>query len=352
MEKVLKVVFYILLAIFGGFIGLKIAYSIAYMNPMISENIRAFVGIGILLGFILTPVFVKLFLMFIDYVVKFLSKLSLQELVLSAIGLIFGLIIATLVNYILKFIPFEEIPIFGKYIYSFLTVVLAIFWCYLGILLTTKFSFIQGFSQLFGAKEVSFLTSNHKILDTSVIIDGRILDLCKTGFIEGVIVVPDFVLDELQEIADSDDAVRRAKGRRALELLNKLKKEIGFEIVKKSYPEQEVDSKLISLATDMKAALITLDYNLAKVAQIQGVKVLSINDLSLALKPIILPGEDINIKPVKEGKEQNQAVAYLEDGTMIVIEGGKKYIGENISAEVTSIIQTTAGKMIFAKPKN
>lgn len=351
MEKVLKFVFYVLLAIFGGFVGLKTAYSLAYMNPIISENIRAFVGIGILLGFILAPTCVKLFLLFIDYVVKFLSKLTLQELVLSSIGLIFGLIIAMLINFVLRFIPFEEIPIFGKYIYSFLTVVIAIFWCYLGVLLTTKFSFIQGFSQLFGAKETPFLASNYKILDTSVIIDGRILDLCKAGFIEGILAVPEFVLDELQKIADSDDILRRTKGRRALELLNRLKKEVGFEVIKKNYPDYEVDSKLINLTEELKGALITLDYNLAKIAQIQGVKVLSINDLAVALKPIILPGEDIAVKPVKEGKEHNQAVAYLEDGTMIVVEGGKKHIGENITAEVTSIIQTTAGKMIFARPK-
>lgn len=351
MEKVLKPIFYVLLGIFGGFIGLQIAYSMADIFPLVSENIRAFAGIGILLGFILAPAFVKFFLMFTDYVVKFLSKLSLQELVLGFLGLVIGLIIAILVNFVLRFIPFEDIPIFGKYIYSFLTIVLAIFWCYLCVLLTTKFSFIQGFSQLFGSRDVAFLASGYKILDTSVIIDGRILDLWKTGFVEGIICVPEFVLDEIQKIADSEDVIRRTKGRRALELLNKLKKEIGFEITKKKYPEHEVDAKLVSLTADLKGVLITLDYNLAKIAQIQGVKVVNINDISSALKPIILPGEDINVKPVKEGKEPLQAVAYLDDGTMIVVEEGKKYIGENITAQVTSIIQTTAGKMIFAKPK-
>lgn len=351
MEKVLKPVFYVLLALFGGFIGFKVANSLGYMHPIIAENLRAFASIGILLGLILTPTFVKLFLMFIDYVVKFLSKISLQELVLGSIGLIFGLIIATLMNFILRLLPLEEIPVIGEYINSFLIVVLTIFWCYMGVLLTTKFSFIQGFGQLFGVKSVYLTGSNYKILDTSIIIDGRILDLCKTGFIEGTLAVPEFVLDEIQQMADSSDDLKRNKARRALDLLGILKKDTGFEVINKNYPEKAVDIKLIKLTQDLKGALVTLDYNLMQVAQIQGVKVLNLNELAATLKPVMLPGEAVSVRIIKEGKEHNQGVAYLEDGTMIVVDGGKKHVGETVPVEVTSIIQTAAGKMIFAKPK-
>ncbi|MFH1452693.1 MAG: TRAM domain-containing protein [Armatimonadota bacterium] len=352
MEKFLKIIFYVLLALFGGFIGWKLAHSAAHLHPIISENIRSFIGLGILLGFILTPTFVKLFLMFIDYAVKFLNKLSLQELVLGSIGMIFGLVIAVLMNFILRALPLEEIPVVGPYFNSFLIIVLTIFWCYIGILLTTKFSFIQGFSQLFGAKQTSFLGgTNYKILDTSTVIDGRVLDVCKAGFLEGNLLIPEFILKEIQTLSDSDDSLKRAKGRRALDLLNKIKKEIGFDITKKEYPQAAVDEKLVAITQDLKATLVSLDYNLVKVAQIQGLKVLNINELANAVKPIIIPGEFIEVKIIKEGKEPDQGVAYLDDGTMIVVEGGKRYIGQIVRTEVTSIIQTTAGKMVFAEPR-
>lgn len=352
MEKVLKPIFYILLGIFGGFIGFKLAHGIKDIFPLVSDNIDKFAALGMLLGFILAPTFVKLFLMFMDYVIKFLSKLTLQELVLGSIGLIFGLVIATLMNVILKFLPLQEIPMVGPYVNSFLIIVLSIFWCYLGILLTTKFSFIQGFSQLFGAKQAYFLGgANYKILDTSIIIDGRILDIIKTGFIEGVFIMPRFVIEEIQRLSDSEDALKRARGRRALELLGRFKKEADLEVWQKNYPEPDVDSKLVRITQEVKGTLLTLDYNLINVAQIQGVKILNINDLANAVKPIILPGEDIEVKVIKEGKEFNQGVAYLDDGTMIVVEGGKKHIGESLNVEITSVIQTAAGKMVFAKPK-
>lgn len=195
-----------------------------------------------------------------------------------------------------------------------------------------------------------------KVLDTSVIIDGRILDIMKTGFLEGDIVIPDFVLVELRHIADSSDSLKRNRGRRGLDILNKIQSDYGIEIYdtkgEKSLEElPEVDVKLLKLAQIMSGSVVTNDFNLNKVATIQGVKVLNINELANTLKPIVLPGEEMNIFLVKEGKEHGQAVAYLDDGTMIVVEDSHKQIGKTVTVTVTSVLQTSAGRMIFAKLK-
>lgn len=194
-----------------------------------------------------------------------------------------------------------------------------------------------------------------KILDTSVIIDGRIFDILSTGFIDGPIIIPTFVVDELQFIADSSDPIKRNRGRNGLDLLNRMQKELSVEVslVDKDYDDiSEVDSKLIRLAKDMKGKVITNDYNLNKVAEIHGVKVLNMNDLSNTVKTVVLPGEIITVHVLKEGKENNQGVAYLDDGTMIVVENGKDFIGKNIKANVTSVLQTSAGRLVFVKPEH
>ncbi|WP_195576665.1 PIN/TRAM domain-containing protein [Paenibacillus sp. 1001270B_150601_E10] len=194
----------------------------------------------------------------------------------------------------------------------------------------------------------------HKILDTSVIIDGRIADICKTGFIEGTIVIPEFVLEELQHIADSSDLLKRNRGRRGLDILNKIQKEpeVKVLIYEGDFEEiSEVDSKLVKLAKLLKGKVVTNDFNLNKVCELQGVSVLNINDLANAVKPVVLPGEEIVVQVIKDGKEHGQGVAYLDDGTMIVVEGGREYIGNTMEVLVTSVLQTSAGRMIFAKPK-
>ena len=193
-----------------------------------------------------------------------------------------------------------------------------------------------------------------KILDTSVIIDGRIADICKSGFIEGDLVIPGFVLEELRHIADSSDLLKRNRGRRGLDILNKIQKELEFkvQICERDYDDiAEVDSKLVRLAQDMKGKILTNDFNLNKVAELQGVTVLNINELANAVKPVVLPGEEMEVHVIKNGKEAGQGVAYLDDGTMIVVDGGKRHIGETIGVLVTSVLQTAAGRMIFAKPK-
>lgn len=198
-------------------------------------------------------------------------------------------------------------------------------------------------------------TANCKILDTNVIIDGRIADVCRTGFLEGTLYVPGFVLEELQHIADSGDSLKRARGRRGLDILNNMQKELPLIVrswdkaLERSAQEDEVDTRLVKLAKALEGVIVTNDFNLNKVAALQGVQVLNVNELANALKPVVLPGEIMVVGIVKEGKESNQGVAYLDDGTMIVVEDGRRYIGNTMGVIVTSVLQTVAGKMIFAR---
>ncbi len=196
---------------------------------------------------------------------------------------------------------------------------------------------------------------NQKILDTSVIIDGRIADICETGFVEGTLLVPQFILRELQHVADSPDPLKRARGRRGLDILHRMQKmsAINVEIIEEDFPKiKEVDSKLLALAKLLNAKVVTNDYNLNKLAQVQGVQVLNINELANALRPVVLPGEVMTLQVIKEGKERDQGVGYMEDGTMVVVENGRRYIGQSIEVVVTSVLQTTAGRMIFTRPKD
>ena len=192
----------------------------------------------------------------------------------------------------------------------------------------------------------------YRILDTSVIIDGRIADICETGFVDGTLVVPQFVLKELQQIADSADSLRRNRGRRGLDILQRIQKMAGLDVMVSDadYPEQrEVDLKLIELARELQGKIVTNDFNLNKVAQLRGVDVLNINELANSLKPVVLPGETMKVFILKEGKEYNQGVAYLDDGTMVVVDNARSMIGKTIDVVVTSVLQTTAGKMIFGR---
>jgi uncharacterized protein YacL len=224
---------------------------------------------------------------------------------------------------------------------------------YLGLVLGAKF----GREKIAGSPkhpEHAVVASNHKILDTSVIIDGRVADLCETGFLEGTFLVPQFILHELQHIADSSDSLKRARGRRGLDILNKIQKmvDIDVRIVDDDFPNvKDVDSKIVVLAKKVGAKVITNDLNLNKVAELQGVRVLNINELCNALRPVVLPGETIRVFVLKEGKEAGQGVAYLDDGTMIVVDNAKRCIGRNVDVVVTSVLQTTAGRMIFTRLK-
>jgi uncharacterized protein YacL len=205
------------------------------------------------------------------------------------------------------------------------------------------------------AEEEAPPKENFKVFDTNVIIDGRVADIARAGFLEGPLYIPGFVLDELQHIADSADGLKRARGRRGLDILNEMKKELN--VVVRTYDKlvpgnDEVDARLVRLAKALNGQLVTNDFNLNKVAELQGVTVLNINELANALKPVVLPGEEMRVSIVKEGKESSQGIGYLDDGTMIVVEGGRKHIGETVEILVSSLLQTTAGKMIFARMRD
>lgn len=277
---------------------------------------------------------------FIDKVENGIQSITLSEMLLGALGLIVGLIVANLIS-----IPIIKIQIIGVPF----AVIINILFGLTGIGLSLR-KRNENFFDLF--KENKTLPNVPKIIDTSTIIDGRILDICSSGFMDGELVVPSFVLEELRHIADSEDSLRRARGRRGLDILNLLQKDSSqvVRIEEFDYSNIEADEMLLKASLKLKGKLVTIDYNLSKVAALKGIKVLNINELANAVKPIALPGEEMNVQVVKEGKEAGQGVAFLEDGTMIVIEGGKKYLGETVPVMVTSVLQTSAGRMVFAKP--
>ncbi len=278
-----------------------------------------------------------------------IRRVPLKVFIGGLLGFVMGLLIAHLITVSMSLMPFDQ-PLVNLS----LRIVMSAIFGYLGVVLGIR----KGQEFDLGKAKRVFMTpaeeANLKILDTSVIIDGRIADVCETGFVEGVFVLPQFILQELQHVADSSDPLKRAKGRRGLDILHRIQKMSGVEvrIVEEEFPKiREVDSKLIALAKQKGAKIITNDFNLNKVASLHGVIVLNINDLSNAVKPVVLPGETLRVFILKEGKEFGQGVAYLDDGTMIVVENARKYIGKNVEVSVTSVLQTTAGRMIFTKLK-
>jgi uncharacterized protein YacL len=241
---------------------------------------------------------------------------------------------------------------FGLEVTAFHRALIYLCTLYVGIALISQLDIGIGLQHREGQKGDG--CESRKILDTSVIIDGRIADICQTSFVEGPLVVPGFILEELRHIADSSDTLKRNRGRRGLDVLNRIQKELQFpvEIYDRDLGANlDVDARLIKLAKLTGGCIITNDYNLNKVAELQGVKVLNINELANAVKPVVLPGEEMLVHVIKDGKETGQGVAYLDDGTMIVVDGGKRHIGETIDVLVTSVLQTAAGRMIFARPK-
>ena len=308
------------------------------------------VMVGLIFYFILATPLASLLMKHLNQMEERLSKMNLKELSLSIIGCIVGLVLANLIG-----MAFSSFGALGTFIVVLLNILFAI----LGIRVARRKKDDVNVRTL---KEVLMTTppcttedsiyGRPKILDTSVIIDGRILDLLQTGFIEGKIIIPDFVLEELRHIADSADSLKRQRGRRGLDILNEIQKQLAVPVEIQGFrPEQqmEVDSMLLKMADSMDAFVVTNDFNLNKVAEFQGVRVLNINELSNAVKPVVLPGEEMVVTIIKAGKEAGQGVAYLNDGTMIVVDGGSKHIGETITVIVTSVLQTSAGRMIFTK---
>ena len=312
------------------------------------------------LALVLAPFITNSIFNYAEILTTSLSKIPTSDILVMVFGIGIGLILANLIGG-----PFSRLPIIGSYIPIFLSLVLAVVGAKLAL---RKHNDIVGFFNRIPTRKAikpeekqpdvvsgplsDRLYSSNKLLDTSVIIDGRIMDIIAAGFLDGQLVVPNFVLEELQKVSDSFDRTKRVKGRRGLDLVQDLR--ISYKdqvvVVDNDFDDiSEVDAKLVRLAKQAHADIITNDYNLNKVAGIQGVKVLNINELSNAIKPVVIAGEEMSVYLVKEGKEHNQAVAYLDDGTMIVVENGRPNIGSSIAVIVTSVLQTAAGRMIFAK---
>jgi uncharacterized protein YacL len=276
-----------------------------------------------------------------------LRRISLKRLIGAAIGSVLGIFGAYLFSLVIRN------SIVPGHTQSFLQILVMLLMAYVGLIVGANKGDLLNLSALggvFGGEKQP--KKSCKILDTSVIIDGRIADIAETGFLDGLIVIPQFVLRELQLVADSADSLKRNRGRRGLDILQRLQKvaTLQIQIVEDDFPAvREVDLKLIELAKLYEGKIITNDFNLNKVAQLQGVEVLNINELANSLKPIVLPGETMKVFILKEGKEYNQGVAYLDDGTMVVVDNARKMIGKTIDISVTSVLQTTAGKMIFGK---
>jgi uncharacterized protein YacL len=276
-----------------------------------------------------------------------LRMISLKRLIGAAIGSLLGICGAYLFALVIR----SSVPTGNTQ--SFLQILVMLLMAYVGLIVGANKGDLLNLAALggiFGGEKQS--KKSYKILDTSVIIDGRIADIAETGFLDGIIVTPQFVLRELQLVADSADSLKRNRGRRGLDILQRLQKvaNLQIQIVEDDFPAvREVDLKLIELAKLYEGKIITNDFNLNKVAQLQGVEVLNINELANSLKPIVLPGETMRVFILKEGKEYNQGVAYLDDGTMVVVDNARKMIGKTIDVSVTSVLQTTAGKMIFGK---
>ncbi|SFK52780.1 Uncharacterized conserved protein YacL, contains PIN and TRAM domains [Halobacillus dabanensis] len=359
----LKRIVQLFIVITGGTIGyLYFPELFTTMGLTWQTWIQSVLGavLGALILFLLTFWIVDYIVDVIRWVEDSLVKAPVADLLFGSLGLIVGLLIAYLVN---VFVQDIQIQVINQVVPIALTVLLG----YLGFrvgfkrkdeflnLVSKKEKKLEEGDAPENAKVDPALIPKRKILDTSVIIDGRIADICETHFLEGTIVIPQFVLEELQHIADSSDGLKRNRGRRGLDILNRLQKDlpVNVEIYEGDFEEiQEVDSKLVKLAKVMNGIVVTNDFNLNKVCEFQNVQVLNINDLANAVKPVVLPGEEMTIQVIKDGKEQNQGVAYLDDGTMIVVEEGKDYIGKTIEVVVTSVLQTSAGRMIFAKPKS
>lgn len=344
---------FIVLSLIGFFTGTSIHHYILGVWPQFVNinpglSITLIVLIFGLVGFVITPYLtVKPF----QTIRKLLSKTEPQILLSGVLGLTVGLIIAALLAY-----PFSLLPSPIGQILPFLGVLL---FGYLGIFLfTTKGEDFALFLKSGGLRRTGkghLTDSTRRILvDTSTIIDGRIADIAKTGFLGGTLVVPRFVLNELQYVSDSSDSLRRQRGRRGIDVLSELQSDPSIPVVISDIDVEgvkEVDERLVVLARQWQAPILTNDYNLNRIAEIQGVKVLNINDLANAVKVVILPGETFEVLVIQEGKEFNQGVGYMDDGTMVVIENGQRYLNRTIQVTVTKILQTSAGRMIFAKPE-
>lgn len=307
-----------------------------YIGPLLTDfsgNAVVSGGVGFFMGLVLIILEIKL------------RNVSLRNLSAAVFGLIFGFFMAWMITLIIRLIPLDEM------FYSALQIIFTLIFCYLGMMIAIKGK--DEFNVVIPYVRFSRQNQGERLflLDTSVIIDGRITGICEAGFLEGRFMIPRFVLEELHRISDSPDDSKRACGRRGLDMMNRLKEMEGIEVIvhEETLPEiREVDAKLVRLAKILDCPVLTNDFNLGKVAKLEGIKILNINELANAMRPVIFPGEEMSVNIKKEGKEKNQGIAFLDDGTMVVIDNAKKFIGRNITVSVASVLQTSAGRMVFA----
>ena len=340
----------LVLGIIGAFTSLPIYSYVQQFVGVLSLSQGVVTGLSAVIfagfGFLITPyITIKPF----QSLIKLLTKSPVQSLMSGLLGMTIGLIIAAIMAYPLSLLPkpFGQIfPLVGLLLFSYLG----------GVLFVTRRDDFENFFKNRGSKTPSRAKGESErrvLVDTSAIIDGRIADIARTGFLGATLVVPRFVLNELQFVSDSADSLRRQRGRRGLDVLGELQESKEVNVVISDIDVEgvrEVDDRLVLLGRQMNCPILTNDFNLNRVAELQGVKVLNINDLANAVKVVILPGESLQIEVLQEGKEYNQGVGYLDDGTMVVIENGQRYIDKKIDVTVTKILQTSAGRMIFAKP--
>ncbi len=342
----LIVVSRIVLALLGGLgayqIGSALPLDSWFSSPWRYAAWAAITVVGALAGLLLGGVFGRWLRDRLRAIDRAADRRSAAELMVGALGLVVGLVAAALAG-----VAVAQLPIIGPYL--LLPVVLVVAFVFSRIAARRHVDILR----LVGIRSRNTpANAPTRLIDTSAIIDGRLVDVLRTKFLSGAIVIPDFVLDELQRVADSADGLKRARGRRGLEIVSELKSAAngGFSVREADYPGVEgVDAKLVRMAQDVGASIVTTDYNLNKVAQIQGVEVLNVNELANALKPAVLPGEPLQVKVIREGREYDQGVAYLQDGTMIVVEGGRSAVGKEVTVEVTSVLQSPSGKMIFTR---
>src|SRR5216110_2053901 len=317
-----------------------------------------FTGILLAAGYVLHPIpghrlistgaagFIAIAIIFFEMRIR---RASLKTLIGAAVGSILGIVGAYLIGTLINSQESAAVPPETR---AFLTLALIVFMAYIGLMVGAAKGDYLDLSALGGIFSDKSMRRDLKVLDTSVIIDGRIADVAETGFLTRTLIIPQFILRELQQVADSPDSSKRQRGRRGLDMLNRLQNNssLDIQIVETDFPSvREVDLKLIELGKQLDAVIVTNDFNLNKVSQLRGVNVLNINELANALKPVVLPGEAMRVFILKEGKEHNQGVAYLDDGTMVVVDNARRLIGRNADIAVTSVLQTTAGKMIFGR---
>ena len=336
---IIRVGFVILLGLIGYFLN-PLAKS-SHLAELFGDSVRSKQAVSAVFGLIVG-------IMIVAFEIR-AKRASLKSLIGAGVGSIGGIIGAYLIGMLISSQDINTVP--GE-LKTFLTIALAFFMGYIGLMVGAAKGDYLDLSALGGVFSDKNVKRDYKILDTSVIIDGRIADVSETGFLGGTLIIPHFILAELQQVADSADSSKRQRGRRGLDMLQRLRNNsnLDIQLVETDFPAvKEVDLKLIELGKQLDAVIVTNDFNLNKVSELRGVSVLNINELANALKPVVLPGEAMRVFVLKEGKEYNQGVAYLDDGTMVVVDNARKLIGKTADIAVTSVLQTTAGKMIFGR---